>query len=78
MGVTREESSESGFMVYLILYGVLNEIFPYWILLNSQQVVLRFDFQEKNFELFNNCVILYYFVKFFILVSYRHLYKYKN
>lgn len=53
MGVTREESSESGFMVYLILYGVLNEIFPYWILLNSQQVVLRFDFQEKNFELFN-------------------------
>lgn len=53
--MTREESSESGFMVYLILYGVLNEIFPYWILLNSQQVVLRFNFQEKNFELFNTC-----------------------
>lgn len=73
MGVIREESFESGFMVYLILYGVLNEIFSYWIWLNSQQVVLRFDFQEKkNFELFVR-VLLYYFIKFFILISYRRL-----
>lgn len=73
MGVIREESFESDFMVYLILYGVLNEIFSYWIWLNSQQVVLRFDFQEKkNFELFVR-VLLYYFIKFFILISYRRL-----
>lgn len=75
MGVIREESFESGFMVYLILYGVLNEIFSYWIWLNSQQVVLRFDFQEKKkkkFELFVR-VILYYFIKFFISISYRRL-----